>query len=58
MTTNNKKIAAITCHLTTDDHLAVLNLAAASSVSASEWVRDLIAGMSSVRRKSWACAKN
>ena len=42
--TNNKKIAAITCHLTTDDHLVVLNLAADSSVSASEWVRDLIAG--------------
>lgn len=42
--TNNKKIAAITCHLTHDDYLAVMNLAASASVSTSEWVRDLISG--------------
>lgn len=41
---NNKKISAITCHLTFEDQQAVLNLAAQSGVSASEWIRDLIAG--------------
>lgn len=41
---NNKKISAITCHLTFEDQQAVLNLAAQAGISASEWTRDLIAG--------------
>lgn len=41
---NNKKIAAITCHLTHEDQQAVLNLADQAGVTASEWVRGLIAG--------------
>lgn len=41
---NNKKIAAITCHLTFEDQQAVLSLAEHAGITASEWMRDLIAG--------------
>jgi len=41
---NNKKIAAITVHLTFEDQQAVLSLAEHAGITASEWMRELVSG--------------